>query len=114
MNKIYGSSYQPDNYSLEKMRNKVDQLQKGLQGKITNKEDKLMKACEEFEAVFFQMVLKEMRKTVDKSGLTDGGYAEEIFESMMDEEIAKSAAKKEGSLANLLYQQLRLQLDGEE
>ncbi len=113
-NKIYGNSYQPGTYSLEKMQNRASQLQKSMNSQTDDKDKQLYKACEEFEAMFFQMVLKEMRKTVHKSELTDGGFAEEIFESMLDEEIAKSAAKKEGSLANLLYQQLRLQLDGDQ
>jgi len=70
-----------------------------------NKE--LKKACQEFESVFTYELLKSMRKTVDKCDLFHGGEGEEIYESMLDQELSKSMSGYGGnSLSELLYQQL--------
>ena len=55
-------------------------------------ERKIGKLAEEFESIFVNMMFKTMRKTVQKSGMVDGGHAEEIFNSMLDSEYAKSLA----------------------
>lgn len=102
--------YLQEHYA-DNIQKKANRLEKNLANDDQNEANELYQACEDFEAIFYQLIFKEMRKTVQKSGLTDGGYAEELFESMLDEEIAKSAAINDGSLANLLYQQLRFQLD---
>ncbi|WP_258075045.1 rod-binding protein [Brachyspira murdochii] len=52
-------------------------------------------------------MLKEMRKTVDKSGLIDGGMAEQIFEDMLYDEYAKEFSKtKTFGLADIIYNQM--------
>ncbi|MGB8427457.1 MAG: rod-binding protein, partial [Desulfobacterales bacterium] len=67
----------------------------------------LKKACAEFEALFINQLLKELRATVEKSGLMDGGQAEEVYTGMMDAEIARDLASKGGiGLAAILYRQL--------
>lgn len=67
----------------------------------------LKKACAEFEALFINQLLKELRATVDKSGLMDGGQAEEVYTGMMDAEVARDLASKGGiGLAAILYRQL--------
>lgn len=110
---IINSKYVQDQYQLNKLTNKAQTLQKGLKqdGKAG---EKLYKACEDFEAIFTQMMFKEMRKSVQKSEVVNGGFGEEVFQGMMDDEIAKDAAKRNGSLADLLYQQLRAQLQTDE
>jgi murein DD-endopeptidase MepM/ murein hydrolase activator NlpD len=68
---------------------------------------KLRKACEDFEAVFTYQLLRGMRRTVEKSGLFHGGVGEEVYESMLDQELSKSmATANRGGLADLLYDQL--------
>jgi flagellar protein FlgJ len=53
-------------------------------------------------------MLSEMRKTVAKSGLIDGGRSEEIYTSLMDAELAKEMAHSGGlGLSAVLEQQLR-------
>ena len=42
----------------------------------------LRKTCREFESVFVAYLLKEMRATVDKSGLVDGGQSEQLYQRM--------------------------------
>lgn len=52
----------------------------------------LRKVAEEFESLFLGIVLKSMRQTVQESGLLDGGNAEDIYRSMLDDEYAKMMA----------------------
>jgi Rod binding domain-containing protein len=68
---------------------------------------RLREACSEFEALFINMLFKELRATVGKSGLMDGGQAEEVYTGMMDTEMARDLAAKGGiGLADILYRQL--------
>ncbi len=65
--------------------------------------EKLKKACSDFESIFMHQMLKEMRKTVKKTGLIHGGQAEEIFSDMLDQERAKSMTI---GLGDMLFMQL--------
>ncbi|TGM96702.1 rod-binding protein, partial [Leptospira dzoumogneensis] len=59
------------------------------------------------ESIFVKMMLKEMKSTVHKSGLIDGGYAEEIFEDMLYDEYSKNlSANSSLGLAEQIYQSL--------
>jgi len=70
-------------------------------------EAKLQRACREFESVFIAFLLKEMRATVDKSGLIDGGQSEELYQSMLDAEVARKLSSVGGlGLAKMLLDQL--------
>jgi len=78
-------------------------------GNRVNEENggRLREACSEFEALFINQLLKELRATVGKSGLMDGGQAEEVYTGMMDTEMARDLAAKGGiGLADILYRQL--------
>jgi len=67
----------------------------------------LKAACEDMEALFIHHMLSEMRKTVAKSGLIDGGRSEEIYTSLMDAELAKEMARSGGlGLSAILQKQL--------
>jgi murein DD-endopeptidase MepM/ murein hydrolase activator NlpD len=69
-----------------------------------DKDEQLKKACKEFESVFTYEMLKSMRRTVEKCDLFHGGQGEEIYESMLDQELSKKmAGLGPQSLANLLY-----------
>lgn len=74
----------------------------------TNKEpEKLMEACRQFESIFINLMLKEMRKSIPDGGLTEKSYAREIYESMQDEKISVEMSKGQGiGLAQQLYKQL--------
>ena len=73
-----------------------------------DKKSDLFKQCREFESIFVKMMLKEMRATVDKSdSLVSGGWAEDIFQDMLDDEYSKSMAETANfGLADQLYRQL--------
>jgi len=79
-------------------------------------EDKRLKdACKQYESVFLNQLMSEMRKTIPKSGLMgeeggEGGESneKEMYDSMMDQEMANAWASSEGvGLANILYQQMK-------
>jgi flagellar protein FlgJ len=77
-------------------------------GTATPSDPKLAAACNDMEALFIHHMLSEMRKTVAKSGLVDGGRAEEIYTSLMDAELAKEMASSGGlGLSTILQEQLR-------
>ncbi|MBN1699482.1 MAG: rod-binding protein [Spirochaetales bacterium] len=71
------------------------------------KNGKLYKACREFEAIYIKQMLDVMRKTVNKTGLLDGGFAQDVFEDMLYDEYAKKMAENAGfGLSDALYKQL--------
>jgi peptidoglycan hydrolase FlgJ len=72
-----------------------------------DKNSKLYEVSQEFEAIFIKQMLNVMRETVNKSGLIDGGMAEEIFEDMLYDEYALNMAKTaQFGLADSIYSQL--------
>lgn len=72
-----------------------------------SKETKLKKSCKDFEAIILQQMLTTMRKTIPKGGLLEGGYAQDMYQSISDEGLAKEMTKGKGiGLADILYQQL--------
>jgi len=73
-----------------------------------NKEDaELKKVCSEFESILVLQMLKQMRASVMKADLFGSSQKEEMFQDMMDEEIAKDFSKT-GSigLGEMMYRQL--------
>ena len=70
-------------------------------------EGKLKKACEDFESIFISQMLKEMRKSIPKSGLLDGGSEQDAYLSLFDEAFSKSMAQGGGiGLGKILYQNI--------
>ncbi|MBP7284031.1 MAG: rod-binding protein [Leptospiraceae bacterium] len=68
---------------------------------------KLFDASVEFESIFVKMMLSQMKKSVEKSGMIDGGHAEEIFEDMLYDEYAKNISKNESlGIAEEIYKSL--------
>ena len=73
---------------------------------------KLKKTCVDMEAMFLNMMMADMRKTVDKSKLVDTSQ-EDIMTSMLDTEVTKNMASAGGmGLADMLYRQLRIDSTG--
>jgi flagellar protein FlgJ len=73
----------------------------------TPKERKLREACAGFEALMLKQILTLARQSVPKSGLFDGGYGEEIFQSMHDDQMAQKMAGSQGlGFGDMLYRQL--------
>ena len=87
--------------------NRLGKLQNTTKN-ITNKNlEKIKELSEEFESLLLYYALKSMRESVPKSDLFHSN-AEDIFTSMLDQEISKSSAKREGGLglARIMQKQL--------
>ncbi|MEI0621259.1 rod-binding protein [Brachyspira pilosicoli] len=94
--KNYGTKFSIENTSEENVANDKEFQKK-----------RLREVSEDFESLMINQMLKEMRKTVNKSGLVDGGMAEEIFEDMLYDEYAKEFSKtKTFGLAEIIYNQM--------
>jgi len=69
------------------------------------KKQRLKEACEEFESIMTNYLLKSMRESIDRAEKPE--QAREIYEGFLDEAISKDLAKRQGSgLADILYKQL--------
>lgn len=78
-----------------------DMLEKAAEG---NDLTKLKEASQEFEAFFINTLFKEMRKTIQESGLTEKSQATTTFEDMLDEEMSQTISKTGGlGLADMIY-----------
>lgn len=68
----------------------------------------LRKACREFESLLTAQMLQKMRDSVHKSDLFGSREKEEIFQSMLDEEMAKHIAHTGAlGLGDTIYAQLK-------
>jgi flagellar protein FlgJ len=82
-------------------------LRKPSDDQQTKRRETLEKACRDFESLFVNYMLKQMRETVPQNGLFGGGQAERMYTSMMDEEVAKEISKQRGlGLAPMMYRQM--------
>jgi Rod binding domain-containing protein len=71
----------------------------------------LAEACQGFEALFINMLLQEMRKTVPDDGLLPTSNAMRTWQQLFDNQLADAlASKQEMGLAKMLYQQLQDQV----
>jgi peptidoglycan hydrolase FlgJ len=79
-------------------------------GITPNKElhqQRLRKACEDFEAIMVTYLFKSMRQTSLKTDTEEFGSCKELYEGMMDETLATQLSHQQGlGLAKLLYEQL--------
>jgi flagellar protein FlgJ len=70
-------------------------------------EEKLKKACIDFESLFINRMLESMRKTVPESEFLGKGPEKEVFQSLFDEELSRSLARGGGmGLGNMMYEQM--------
>ena len=68
---------------------------------------KLKEACQGFEAMFMQMMYREMRKTVPENSLFGNSNAEKIFQDMLDTKMVDNMASAGGfGFADIMYNQL--------
>lgn len=80
---------------------------KSLTPPKASKPDVLKEACIDFSSLFVKQMLTAMKKTIYKSGLMDGGMAEDIFEDMLYDEYAKDITRSSNfGLAEMMYKEL--------
>ena len=91
--------------------NQANSLERAKNVKRDNPEA-LKKTCQQFEAIFVQSMFKAMRDSVPEGGLLEKGNADDIFQSLFDQEVASAAARQNGvGIGDLLYQQLSRDID---
>lgn len=102
-----------NNLDFNEITNKVQKesntdFKKILNDALAEQDDeKLKKACQDFEAIFVNMLLKSMKNTVNEGGLTKKSHARKMFEGMLDEEMANSISKGKGiGIAEVIYDSL--------
>jgi hypothetical protein len=79
-----------------------------LAGPKTHSDAELRQVSKNFESIFMQMMLKEMRNSVEKSSLLGNSQATEIFESLHDEQLSKQLSYSGGiGIGDLIYQKLQ-------
>jgi flagellar protein FlgJ len=95
------------------MMNAVDQAAMAKVDAVTAKQPRereiaqVKKLAHEFESIFLEQMFKSMRSSVQKSGLIDGGNAEEIYTSMLDSEYAKEMSSQgNAGLSQMIERQL--------
>ena len=81
--------------------------------KAAEKRDKdLKRACEGFEAMFLNMMYRQMRATVPEDTLFGESNALKIFQDMRDDELMKNVAAGGGiGIADMMYKQLKPQVE---
>ena len=73
-------------------------------------DNRLKTACKDFEAILLNQIMSSMRESIPEGGLFEKSYGEEIFQSMLDEQMTKDMAHGKGmGLAKLLYEDLSTQ-----
>lgn len=95
---------------LQKMKNIADvkvnvvkspeEARKHYESASTPEEKKIKKTADEFVSILYGMLIREMDKTVDRTGFLDGGKTEEMFRSFVYDEYAKEASQQRGSILN--------------
>jgi|GEM_PF-1169456 peptidoglycan hydrolase FlgJ len=79
-----------------------------LQGKT---DDRLKKACSDFEGLFLNMMVQTMKKTIPEGGVLGKSHQSEVFDSMFLQEISTKLAKERGlGIGDALYRQVRRQI----
>ncbi|MCD6399956.1 rod-binding protein [candidate division WOR-3 bacterium] len=92
--------------SFEAILNEKNEKMNEKQKKEYNK--KLMDASQQMEALFIQIMLRSMKKTVHESGFFGKSLAKDIFSDMLYEEYSKIMAKSgQFGLAKEIYEQLQ-------
>jgi flagellar protein FlgJ len=75
--------------------------------KSVDRDSPLYAQCRELETFLMKNLLKSMRATVEKSGLTDSGFAGQMYEDMLYDEYAANLSKTAGfGLADQAYLEL--------
>ncbi len=67
----------------------------------------LKRSCQDFEAIFIQSMFKAMHKSVPDGGLFERDTAHEIYQDMLDGEIASEISRQQSlGLADQMYRQM--------
>jgi len=71
-------------------------------------DSKLKNACDQFESLLLDFMIREMRATVPDSQIFPQSMAEKIFTGMLDEQYAGEMAKNGGlGISRMIFDQLK-------
>jgi flagellar protein FlgJ len=94
------------------MNGLVNKLQNDFLHPTGRDKQKLKETAQQFEGIFIKQLLDAMDKTIDRSGMLSGGHAEEMFRGMMNDEVSKKMAERNGlGLAQSIYRQVSQIMD---
>ncbi len=113
MNSINPIMSQPGMERLQQLQTsqEIKKSYQSLQTTEDSKKDaKLQKACKEFEAMFMNIMFKEMRKTVPKDTLWGESNEDDILQSMRYSALTENLAQAGGvGLGAMMYRQIKQQ-----
>ncbi|SLM29226.1 hypothetical protein MTBBW1_1730024 [Desulfamplus magnetovallimortis] len=110
---IYGDNLsQRVNNSADKVRNRTDEIKNGKasEDSATEKEKKELKeACQGFEAIFLQSMMKSMRATLPGNSLFPDSQGMDIYTSLHDQYLTENLSKSGNAtgIGEFLYRQLQ-------
>lgn len=74
---------------------------------IEDSPEAILEASKAFESIFVNELMKSMRKTLPEDGMLNGGFANGVFNGMLDQEYAQIASRSgQFGLANIIAEQL--------
>jgi len=84
-----------------------------LRRAMEQKDEKALKeACLGMEELFLNMMYRQMKATIHKSGLIPESVSNDIIQSMFDEALIKEATKSRSiGIADMMYKQLCKQMN---
>jgi flagellar protein FlgJ len=69
--------------------------------------EQILEVARSFESLFINEIMKNMRKTLPQDGLLNSGFANNVFNSMLDQEYSQIASRSgQFGLANAIARQL--------
>jgi flagellar protein FlgJ len=94
---------------LDKSAKVQESFQSALTQAMSAQDDeKLKKACQEFESYFLYKMIRQMRQTIPESDLIPKSYANKIYEDLLDDEMSKKFSGMGGiGLADMMYKQIK-------
>ncbi len=86
------------------------QLRSAGASESAKRDAELKSAAQEFESIFTAYLLKIMRETIEKSGLTEEGFGKDVYTELFDQEVSRGIARHGAlGIADLIYRQLSAQ-----
>jgi flagellar protein FlgJ len=78
-------------------------------------DERLKKACADFEGIFLNFMLQTMKKTLPGDAIFGKSHQREIYDTLFYQEISSKLARERGmGIGDALYRQLRRQGDRED
>ncbi len=77
-----------------------------------SQDNRLEKACADFEGLFLNMMLQTMRKTIPEGGVFGKSHQSDMYDALFLQEVSTKLAKERGlGIGDALYRQVRRKID---